>query len=57
MLGFNHKEYGSCPECLEWIKLAEHYSKHRKTCPSQGKIPDATAYIQQYIFEGKVRKI
>ena len=57
MLGFNHKEYGSCPECLEWIKLAEHYSKHRKTCPSQGKIPDANAYIQQYIFEGKVRKI
>ena len=54
VLGFNHKEYGPCPECLEWIRLGENYKKNTVSCPSKSKIPDAVAYVQQYIFEGKL---
>lgn len=48
---FDHREYGCCPECLEWIRLKDNYRKHMKNCPCKMKSPNYVKHVQQLIFE------
>ena len=51
---FDHREYGPCPECNEWIRLQENYRSHMKYCPCKQLSPEYVNKVQQLIFEKKV---